>query len=293
MKTSLFVIVAMLLLSCSNQYMVETSMELDGNRIDNTLTQQTAEFNALIEKARWGDGQAYLKLADCYRDGVGVKKDFLGMMCMVFQAVQHGGIENEGCYFRAFPDDNVYKQCVNVTCMSSHQLEEASDSILGQLTAIDDPDVLAVRGIVTMEGGDTIEGLRLIDNAASNGSAFAAILQINISEKRDNELDKNKLLQIAERVPMVYKNLAMLCLQRDKNGDIDEPMAAYYFLKAEEKALLGKREVRWLLDYHKNGGDVQLTEEDIERLEAFIGSNRKNHEVVVADTICIEDYTQE
>ena len=293
MKTGLFVITALLLISCSNQYMAETSMELDSNEIDNIAAQQTAEFNTLIEKARWGDGQAYLKLADCYRDGIGVKQDFLGMMYMVFQAVQHGGIEDEGCYFNSLPSDDEYKQCIDVMCMSSSQLRNACDSILQQLTAIDDPDVLAVRGIVTMESGDTIGGMRLIDSAADNGSAFAEILRINISEKRDEEPDKDKLLQIAERVPVVYKNLAMLCLQRDENGDIDEPLAAYYFLKAEEKAMLGKRDARWLLDYYNDGGDIQLTAEGVERLEAFIGSNRKDYEVVVADTICIDDKIRE
>ena len=223
MKTGLFVITALLLVSCSNQYMAGQSLESEGGEMESVIARQAAEFNALVDRARCGDGQAYLKLADCYRDGIGVKKDFLGMMYMVFQAVQHGGIEDEGCYFSSFSNDDEYKQCVDVMCMSNRKLEEACDSILQQLTAIDNPDVLAVRGIVTMESGDTIGGMRLIDSAADNGSAFAEIIRINISEKCDEQPDKNKLLQIAERVPMVYRNLAMLCLQRDEHGDIDEP----------------------------------------------------------------------
>lgn len=37
---------------------------------------------SLLHQARWGDSKAYLKLADCYRDGFGVKKDLLGMITM-------------------------------------------------------------------------------------------------------------------------------------------------------------------------------------------------------------------
>lgn len=42
----------------------------------------------LLHQARWGDGSAYLKLADCYRDGFGVKKDFFGMITMANMAVR-------------------------------------------------------------------------------------------------------------------------------------------------------------------------------------------------------------
>ena len=58
--------------------------------------------NTIMDKARWGDGQAFLLLADCYRDGIGVKPDFLGMVCMAFIKRQMNtpccqDVEHDGC----------------------------------------------------------------------------------------------------------------------------------------------------------------------------------------------------
>ena len=82
MKKTLFAIMAVLLamVSCTdNQF-------LDGNAGNLSELSSTNEVSALIEKARWGDGQAFVKLADCYRDGKGVKQDFVGMLTMLAQA---------------------------------------------------------------------------------------------------------------------------------------------------------------------------------------------------------------
>ena len=90
MKKTLFAIMAVLLamVSCTdNQF-------LDGNAGNLSELSSTNEVSALIEKARWGDGQAFVKLADCYRDGKGVKQDFVGMLTMLAQADEYGGISN-------------------------------------------------------------------------------------------------------------------------------------------------------------------------------------------------------
>lgn len=88
MKKILFAIMAVLLamVCCTdNQFLDETA----GNP---TELSSTNELNTLIEKARWGDGQAFVKLADCYRDGKGVNKNFIGMLAMLAQADEYGGI---------------------------------------------------------------------------------------------------------------------------------------------------------------------------------------------------------
>ena len=76
MKKYLFLVMTLVLVSCTNQMVVD---EVAGEH-----AQQTSESNVatLMEKARWGDGQAYVKLADCYRDGKGVKQDFVNMLAM-------------------------------------------------------------------------------------------------------------------------------------------------------------------------------------------------------------------
>ena len=61
---------------------------------------------SLLYQARLGDGSAYLKLADCYRDGFGVKKDFFGMITMAHMAEWRGAINSMDDYIYGLPDGN-------------------------------------------------------------------------------------------------------------------------------------------------------------------------------------------
>lgn len=121
MKKYIFVAMAALFISCSDQQLTDSVADVKSTELMQT-SDDRAKFNTLVEKARLGDGQAFLQLADCYRDGIGVKKDFLGMTCMVIQANAHGSIESEKEYFSRIPDDNVYKQCFALADMSSSKL---------------------------------------------------------------------------------------------------------------------------------------------------------------------------
>lgn len=100
MKKYIFVATAALFVNCSDQQLTDSVTDVKSTELLQTSdVNDKAKVDALIEKARWGDGQAFLQLADCYRDGIGVKKDFLGMMCMVIQANTYGAIESEKEYF--------------------------------------------------------------------------------------------------------------------------------------------------------------------------------------------------
>lgn len=289
MKTYISAIIAVLLAGCTGEFGAENAVAQDAAEVESAATDQAEELKALFDRARWGDGEAYLKLADCYRDGIGVKKDFLWMLFMVCLSTQHGGIENEIRYANSIPDGNEYKLCFDVVSMSSHCLIEDTDAILQQLTAIDNPDALAVRGIVTMEDGDDVEGIRLIRDAARQGSSFAELLLMTELLETQSMPDENELLQIADRVPLAYKLLAKACLEPDEYGNIRKEQAAFYLLKAEEKALLSLNEARWLLSYHKNGGGDALTEEDVRRLESFLCPPKKSYKAAAVDTVCIEE----
>ena len=83
MKKYIILFMAALLASCSDTQLSESIADVKEADLVKENANGSAEINALVERARWGDGQAYLQLADCYRDGIGVKKDFLGMMVMV------------------------------------------------------------------------------------------------------------------------------------------------------------------------------------------------------------------
>lgn len=287
MKKYIILFMAALLASCSDTQLSESIADVKEADLVKENANGSAEINALVERARWGDGQAYLQLADCYRDGIGVKKDFLGMMVMVEQARAHGAIHDEKEYMTQIPDDNDIKRFCNLMDKSSDQLREGNDSIMAQLTTIDSPDAHALFGVLCVEIGDSIRGFEIIRDASERGSDFAALLNALPDWKGNIQPDKMKLEQLAERIPLAYKLLGKLSLKPDENGMIDERKVAYYYMKADEHALLSRREARWLLAYHKDVGIPGLTDSDVKRLEAFI---RFPNEIVeiIADTVSVD-----
>ena len=287
MKKCIILFMAAILASCSDTQLAESIADVKESELVKEDANGSAVINALVERARWGDGQAYLQLADCYRDGIGVKKDFLGMMVMVEQARAHGAIHDEKEYMAQIPDDNDIKRFCNLIDKSSDQLREGKDSIMAQLATIDSPDAHALFGVLCVESGDSIRGFEIIRDASERGSNFAALLNALPDWKGNIQPDKVKLEQLAERIPLAYNLLGKLNLKPDENGMIDEKKVAYYYMKADEHALLSQREARWLLAYHKDVGIPQLTESDVKRLEAFIRFPNERVEIV-ADTVSVD-----
>ena len=287
MKKCIILFMAAILASCSDTQLAESIADVKESELVKEDANGSAVINALVERARWGDGQAYLQLADCYRDGIGVKKDFLGMMVMVEQARAHGAIHDEKEYMAQIPDDNDIKRFCNLIDKSSDQLRVGKDSIMAQLATIDSPDAHALFGVLCVESGDSIRGFEIIRDASERGSNFAALLNALPDWKGNIQPDKVKLEQLAERIPLAYNLLGKLSLKPDENGMIDERKVAYYYMKADEHALLSRREARWLLAYHKDVGIPQLTESDVKRLEAFICFPNERVKIV-ADTVSVD-----
>lgn len=287
MKKYIILFMVAILASCSDMQLAESIADVKESELVKENANGSAEINALVERARWGDGQAYLQLADCYRDGIGVKKNFLGMLAMVEQARDHGAIRSENEYMTQIPDDNDIKRFFNLMDKSSSQLIEEKDSIMAQLATIESPDAHALFGVLCVESGDSIRGFEIIRDASERGSDFAALLNALPDWKGNIQPDKMKLEQLAERIPLAYNLLGKLSLKPDENGIIDERKVAYYYMKADEHALLSRRGARWLLAYHKDVGIPGLTESDVNRLEAFIRTPGERVEIV-ADTVSVD-----
>lgn len=289
MKKYIFVAMTALFISCSDQQLTDCVTDVKSTELVQTSDiNDKAKVDALIEKARWGDGQAFLQLADCYRDGIGIKKDFFGMTCMAIQANVYGAIESEKEYFAKIPDDNVYKQCFALADMSSSKLRTGKDSILTILNAMDCPDALAIHGIVSVECGDTIGGFETIRKAADNGSNLASVLLTMNNNDGALHPDRDKLEKIADRTPVVYKMLGRIYRDSEEDNDINKRQAARYYLEADKHALLSKHEAMWLLSYYRSGGDIQLSDEDVRRLEALSHVTGDEREIIVAGTMCVD-----
>ena len=287
MKKCIILFMAAILASCSDTQLAESIADVKESELVKENATGRAEIKALVERARWGDGQAYLQLADCYRDGIGVKKNFLGMLAMVEQARVHGAIHDEMEYVTKIPEDNDIKRFCDLMNKSCSQLIEEKDSVMVQLATIDSPDVLAMYGVLCVESGDSIRGFEIIKDASERGSDFAALLNALLDWKGNIQPDKMKLEQLAERIPLAYKLLGKLSLKPDENGIVDERKVAYYYMKADEHALLSQREAKWLLAYHKDVSIPELTDSDVKRLESFIRTPGERVEIV-ADTVSVD-----
>lgn len=287
MKKCIILFMVAILASCSDTQLAESIADVKESELVKENATGSAEIKALVERARWGDGQAYLQLADCYRDGIGVKKNFLGMLAMVEQARVHGAIHDEMEYVTKIPEDNDIKRFYDLMDKSCSQLIEEKDSVMVQLATIDSPDVLAMYGVLCVESGDSIRGFEIIRDASERGSDFAALLNALLDWKGNIQPDKMKLEQLAERIPLAYKLLGKLSLKPDENGIVDERKVAYYYMKADEHALLSQREAKWLLAYHKDVSIPELTDSDVKRLESFICTPGERVEIV-ADTVSVD-----
>lgn len=287
MKKCIILFMAAILASCSDTQLAESIADVKESELVKENANGSAEIKALVERARWGDGLAYLQLADCYRDGIGVKKNFLGMLAVVEQARVHGAIHDEMEYVTKIPEDNDIKRFCDLMNKSCSQLIEEKDSVMVQLATIDSPDVLAMYGVLCVESGDSIRGFEIIRDASERGSDFAALLNALLDWKGNIQPDKMKLEQLAERIPLAYKLLGKLSLKPDENGIVDERKVAYYYMKADEHALLSQREAKWLLAYHKDVSIPELTDSDVKRLESFIRTPGERVEIV-ADTVSVD-----
>ena len=287
MKKCIILFMVAILASCSDTQLAESIADVKESELVKENANGSAEIKALVERARWGDGLAYLQLADCYRDGIGVKKNFLGMLAMVEQARVHGAIHDEMEYVTKIPEDNDIKRFCDLMDKSCSQLIEEKDSVMVQLATIDSPDVLAMYGVLCVESGDSIRGFEIIRDASERGSDFAALLNALLDWKGNIQPDKMKLEQLAERIPLAYKLLGKLSLKPDENGIVDERKVAYYYMKADEHALLSQREAKWLLAYHKDVSIPELTDSDVKRLESFICTPGERVEIV-ADTVSVD-----
>lgn len=273
MKKFLLFVAVLVLVSCTDQLLVD---EVAGEPVG---LAPTSEVSVLMEKARWGDGDAYVKLADCFRDGNGVKQDFICMLSMASFADDYGGIKRMEDYISSLPVESEYKMVFDAMEKFSDKKCDEAIAIADELIAKDCPEGYTVKGIIASEQGDKSEGERLLRLASEKGSSFAELYLCVPDWQQGKVPDIVKLKALSDKMPIANACLAKIYSGKENEAMKDDKLAAYYYLKADEKACLTRDGARWLLAYHRIGGELNLTERDIERLETL--ANFRNQESVV------------
>lgn len=197
------------------------------------------------EKAREGDGNAYLQLASCYHEGYGVHHDFMMAYAMAKMAEQYGGLTKWEEFFLSMPADDPDRLTMEAMDDIGYLRRDEALQKADLLAAQKRPEADLIRGAVALEEGRKDEALRLFTLAAENGCPLA---QMAVSVTEDVQKAKR---EFADRLPLIYCRLARECFETDDDSAKDERAAIYYRM-ADEHLCLDQYGVRWLLNYYEH-----------------------------------------
>ena len=274
-KFIVLTLLAMLMASCSEQHLLDDYVGQTIAQLSEQEPSQTGIVDSYLEKARWGDGDAFLNLAKCYHDGIGVKSDFMGTLTMLMMADQYG-VPNHSIedYLMSLPDTDHTKMIFEAIAKLDRRNILPTDSIVENLIANGSADGYALRGVVQVERGDTLGGQQSIKKGAEMGSSFAELLLSVFPIPEDGKaksLNVDVLKKLSDRSPMANKLLGDIYsgyLYGDAE-EIDDLQAAEYYLKADAHGCLGKHPARWLINYYNRYG-IQIEVKELERLKVGI-----------------------
>ena len=237
--------------------------------LDASAQEKEAEsLNGLMTRAKWGDGDAYLKMADYYVNGQdGKEPDLMMTMVMLTMAEEYDAISRPEEYMSKLPEENNTRMAFEaMECVDGSQKEKGLE-LAERLVSKNCPDGYAIQGFACMEAGDTVEAMRLVALAAEQGSTLGMALQYVIPHTRmSDKPDESVMLPIAETVPIFYLFMAEEYYKHLAEHPENEVKIARSYLKADENGFLDKRGAEWLLSYMERGNSLPLSDTDILRL---------------------------
>lgn len=288
MKKILYIFVALLIAGCSEQDVYNDIV--DAPNITSEVPAKD-QYSVLLEQARWGNSDAYLKLAEFYHDGIGVKADFMGMMSMLAMADQYGASNKRiDSYLFALPETDNTKMIVEAFACLDRKNMHKTDSLTEILIANGSAEGYALKGVIQIERGDTIGGKQTIQTSADMGSSFAKILLCAVPSPGENhkDLDIDMLKSLSPNIPLANKLLGDMYSGYEKGCIQDEHLAAYFYSKADEQGCLGKRPARYLINYYERN-EINIEPKEMERLQILSGNT--DPDVYIPDSIAVDiDY---
>ena len=278
-KIILFCVALLGMVSCSDQ--------LTENDVANgvqTVNSTSDEYHYYLEKARWGDAAAFVKLADFYREGKYVNADFIGMTAMLAMAEQYDGNRRLKDYLKALPEDDSYRLMFEAMDEIGRKDRDKVKNVASALIASGKPEGYVINGAMQVEEGDTIGGLETIRYGAEQGSAFGELILCMAPAflgKNQQPYNADRLISMSDKFPFANKFLAEMYAGEVCDSVYDPKLAATYFLKADEHGFLGRRGAKWLLNYYASE-NIQIDELEKQRLLALSG-RQENENVVTED----------
>ena len=270
------------LASCSDQLAIS-----ENENVTQPANQVDDEYHYYLEKARWGDAGAYVKLADFYREGKYVQSDFIGMTAMLAMAEQYDSNLRMKDYLKALPDDDSYRMMFEAMDKIGKEDRGKVKDVASVLVSNGKPEGYVINGAIQVEEGDTIGGLETIRYGAEQGSAFGELILCMAPaflDKSQRPYNAERLISLADKFPFANKFLAEMYAGEVCDSVYDPKLAVKYFLKADEHGFLGRKGAKWLLNYYARE-NIHIDDLEMQRLVALSGM--QENETVVAEDIPI------
>ena len=229
-------------------------------------TRQPSNWNDSVDlyrqQARGGSGEAYQKLARCYFEGRGVRRDYLTMLAMAERARQLTGT-TVAKFMTTLPPDADYRLLwAGIEAALVCDDATAYDCIMA-LEHAELPEARIIRIIRAHDDPTRQEVIRTIyKNVNSESSPIEqAMACLGAVDAGNYRYASQNLLRLAESSPALWVALGNLYAHHGPARN--DSLAAVYFAKADEYALLDNIQRHWLDEYRY----YQQTKSEMEKTE--------------------------
>ena len=269
----LFTILGMVSLLVFHTSCNDSVMDLESPSIEMKTRAVDQRVQNLIQQARQGNVVAYNSLALCYRDGDGVEKSWLNMLCMyaIYSQKTGGDIEN---VVELFDEGDPFRLLFEIMDSPSFNEDvEAKLERLRQSAPAEAKAIEAAKRAFSME--KAASALSTIREAEDEGSELAVILQaIYYEEAKDKTGQEDCLTRIAEKYP--FFNLMLGEAYARKYGEsedfsyIQKAIECYYKADAHGMLIPKYANALWgMYDYFGQKGMLEYDEQEVERLKVL------------------------
>ena len=268
----LFTILCMVSLLVFHTSCNDSVMDLESPNVEMKTRAAEQRVQNLIQQARQGDVEVYNSLALCYRDGDGVEKSWLNMLCMyaIYSQKTGGDVEN---VVEFFDEGDPFRLLFEIMDSPSFNEVEAKLEQLKQSAPIEAKAIEVAKLAFSME--DATSALSTIRDAENEGSELAVIFQaIYFDEAKDKTGQEECLTRIAEKYP--FFNLLLGGSYARKYGEtedfsyIQKAIDCYYKADAHGMLIPKYANALWgIYDYFGQKGLLEYEEQEVERLKVL------------------------
>lgn len=268
MNRLLVAICAIVLLMCNACQ--DNFIDLENQNGELTTRAADMKFLHLVKQARNGDADAYKSLAVCYRDGDGVEKSWLNMICMYANYCNKTG-ENFNNVVELFEEGHPFRK---VTEILNSSYDRNALKELEQLEMYIPAEVKVIKTVGDMLSKEVPDStLRVIQEAENEGSELAALFQIFYYEENERTEEYEQCLKrLSGKYPFLNLKIGEIYIDKywESKDFSDIQKAMEYYYKADSYAMLTPGYANGLISIYQHFGEkgmLSCDEQEMERLK--------------------------